>query len=985
MKILQINIDRGGGALDLMLKMANDGGYDICLVGEPHKRRTKDWFGHLDAKFFVVNENLPISNKGMGSGHSWVDINNIRIVSCYISPNSGLDDLSNILEEISVTIRNRGRNEVIIAGDVNAKSWGWGCPIQNRRGRIVAEWIEAENLVIHNVGNTPTFKRRAQESIIDITLSSEGIAANIYNWQVLDDFETLSLHQYISFEVNNNNTRSTDPQVTNTFKGWNLKSLNKDALRNHVSGCTATDEKELSLLITSACNKSMKKRSTQKIRESYWWNEDIDNKRKECIKKRRTYTRTRRLFANTDMCDRLYDEYKTAKNDLKTEIHKSKSNSWKNICSELEKDIWGQAYKIVTKKIKHKLPAIPSDVRRSQLDKLFPNNPLIVWRHRQISENEIEPVNNEELLEASLKLAPNKAPGPDCISPNIVREVVLEIPDVICGIFNKLLHSGTFPKIWKEARVTLIEKPTKTRGDPPAYRPICLINTLGKLFEGILNERLKKEIVEKHLLSDFQFGFREGRSTVHAIRKIKDIAGGELRKRGNCSSRCFCLLITLDIQNAFNSANWGTVITALAKKGVSKYLIRMMESYLSEREIVGEEFPKNMSAGVPQGSILGPTLWNLLYDGVLQLKIPHDVTLVAYADDLAIIALGRTEEELEMKANTTLEIVGGWMRDNKLAVAPAKSEAMVISGRKVCRPIKIKFGNQEITQKNIIKYLGVVLDRKLNFHSHIDYVTAKAEKTVAALSRIVPNLGGPGENKRRLLQYAADSIILYAAPIWVESLKIKKNKAKILSIQRKFALRVGSLYRTVSAEAAAVVARVIPIDLLLIERDRTFDKNKEEKIRERENTIYSWQQRWDLSTKGIWTKTLIPEITPWLKREHGEIDYFLSQALTGHGCFQEFVHKIGKAATPICLFCEENDGPEHTLFKCGRWDSDRYTAKAILGQDINKHNIIKLMLESPYKWEAIKTMTKNILKNKSEHEMRLRAEQASLTAAVQTT
>ncbi|KAL1447006.1 hypothetical protein WDU94_003522 [Cyamophila willieti] len=489
---------------------------------------------------------------------------------------------------------------------------------------------------------------------------------------------------------------------------------------------------------------------------------------------------------------------------------------------------------------------------------------------------------------------------------------------------------------------------------------------------------------QKHLLSDLQFGFREGRSTVDAVRKVTDIASREMRK-GRSRERCFCLLITLDIQNAFNSANWATISTALTRKGISEYLIRMVESYLNEREIVGEEFHKDMSAGVPQGSVIGPTLWNLLYDGVLQLRVPHDVTLVAYADDLAIIVLGRTAEDLELKANTTLEIVGGWMSNNKLAVAPAKSEAMLISGRKVCRPITIKFANQEITQKNTIKYLGVVLDRKLSFLPHIDYVTGKAERAVAALSRIVPNLGGPGENKRRLLQKAADSIMLYAAPIWVESLKIKKNRSKLLSVQRKFALRVGCAYRTVSTEAATVVARVIPIDLLLIEREKTFNKNREEKVIERDNTIISWQQRWNLSTTGLWTKTLIPEINPWLKRVHGEIDYFLSQALTGHGCFQDFLHRIGKAVTPICLFCEEIDGPEHTLFRCTRWGQERFEAQATVGHFINKNNMVNLMLESSNNWEAIKTMITNIMKNKSEFERRLRAEQARSAATAQIT
>jgi Reverse transcriptase (RNA-dependent DNA polymerase). len=130
----------------------------------------------------------------------------------------------------------------------------------------------------------------------------------------------------------------------------------------------------------------------------------------------------------------------------------------------------------------------------------------------------------------------------------------------------------------------------------------------------------------------------------------------------------------------------------LEEKGISQYLIRMMEAYLCDRIIVGESFEKNMTGGVPQRSILGPTLWSIFYDGVLRLVTPEGVTLIAYPDNLVVVVLARDEEEMEFKLNFTLQEINNWMEDNKLQVAPEKSEAVVIAGKKKNRTINIKLG-----------------------------------------------------------------------------------------------------------------------------------------------------------------------------------------------------------------------------------------------------------------------------------------------------
>lgn len=88
MKVLQINLDRGREALDLMSKTAREEQCDLCLIQEPNKKRTEDWYGHEDAKIKVLNQSHVVAKKGTGLGHTFFDIDQIRFISCYISPNS---------------------------------------------------------------------------------------------------------------------------------------------------------------------------------------------------------------------------------------------------------------------------------------------------------------------------------------------------------------------------------------------------------------------------------------------------------------------------------------------------------------------------------------------------------------------------------------------------------------------------------------------------------------------------------------------------------------------------------------------------------------------------------------------------------------------------------------------------------------------------------------------------------------------------------
>lgn len=186
MKILQINLNRCRVAHDLLYHTAKEKEIDLCLVSEPNENITKEWGGHRDAKVWIVSGDLYVGRAGSGLGHSWIETRGMNIISCYMTPNQTEEELEEILESISETIRGSREKDILIGGDFNAKSPMWGSLRTDSRGAIVTEWIAQENLTVLNWGGIPTFRRRDQESQIDLTLCTGALGSKI-NWQVLDE------------------------------------------------------------------------------------------------------------------------------------------------------------------------------------------------------------------------------------------------------------------------------------------------------------------------------------------------------------------------------------------------------------------------------------------------------------------------------------------------------------------------------------------------------------------------------------------------------------------------------------------------------------------------------------------------------------------------------------------------------------------------------------------------------------------------------
>lgn len=723
--------------------------------------------------------------------------------------------------------------------------------------------------------------------------------------------------------------------------------------------------------ITRICDATMPRKLYRPGRKAaYWWTDEIALLRRDCIRHRRKMYRARQR--GNPNAQALTVTFKTARKTLTKAIKDSKKRCWRRLCDDIERDPWGLGYKIVTQKLGAFGPPElkDSETMDAIVGGLFPTHPVTeeAADYRDLAVPEFT---ETELLSASRSLKSGKAPGPDGIPAEILRRVSDLKPGLLLDMYNDSLRTGTFDDRWKTARLVLLYKGKGELTVPSSYRPLSLLDTSGKLFEALLRPRLAAATTAAGGLTDNQHGFRKGHSTIGAIREVTEAALGV--KRICYGARPLVLLATLDVRNAFNSVRWSDILRALRRFGIPPYLTRVVKDYLRNRRITYDtkegRTNRRITAGVAQGSILGPDFWNAVYDGLLRLEMPRNAFLIAYADDIAVVIVERDPELAQMTLNQVMRRVNDWMTQHGLSLALSKTELVLLTGQRIPTIIPMTVGTERTMTKGKVKYLGVTLDTKLTFWPHIEDVAGKAAVKVSSLSRLMANTYGPRQGKRRLLMATTHSILLYGAEVWADALGVRKYRKRLTDVQRQGALRVACAYRTVSAEAVLVVAGVIPIDLLAKERKRVYDRDIDvgrdaAAVEERGRTLTEWADRWTRDVTARWTRRLIGDLRPWTVRTFGEVDFYLTQLLTGHGYFRHYLFRRGKVRSKNCKYCgHDDDDVEHTFYDCPRWTEKRLELETKTGR-LTPDNTVAAMLKDKDSWEAIATFVEATLRRK---------------------
>ena len=343
-------------------------------------------------------------------------------------------------------------------------------------------------------------------------------------------------------------------------------------------------------------------------------------------------------------------------------------------------------------------------------------------------------VTSQSVLKELKSLDTSKATGPDGVSPHILKNCAQQLAAPLAALFTNCLKQKRWPKLWKKASVVAVHK-KDSKNEVKNYRPISLLSIIGKIFERLIAAEVTRFLDENFLLSNRQFGFRGGRSTSDLMLQLssgwqKSLDEGE-----------DTVVIALDISGAFDRVWHGGLTTKLQGLGIRGNLLDLITNYLHERSLSvvlngrksSERFIK---ASVPQGSVLGPLLWNVYFNDLLQL-VPQ---ATAYADDCTVCFRERDfpEGNISEHINRSLQTMKEWSEKWKINFAPNKTQAMVISRQRTDRSLRrpLIMGGVEIKLAPSIRLLGITVDEKLTFASHVREIAARASRKLSSIRRI---------------------------------------------------------------------------------------------------------------------------------------------------------------------------------------------------------------------------------------------------------
>lgn len=411
-------------------------------------------------------------------------------------------------------------------------------------------------------------------------------------------------------------------------------------------------------------------------------------------------------------------------------------------------------------------------------------------------------VSHNGVLNMLLRLKNKSTPGPDCIPNAFLRRYAETLTKFLVLIFESSLRTATLPSDFKIARIVPIPK----KGDPlliPSYRPISMLSSACKLLEHVVSTFITQFLDTHQILSPFQHGFRKGFSTVTQLLTVVHHASSVLDKGGQVD------LILLDFSKAFDRVSHDKLIDKLVQIGLPAFIVSWLTAYLSNRrqyvDINGstsDALP--VTSGVPQGSVLGPLLFLIFCNDIVNV-INSPVQIRLFADDCILFnEINSIEDQLAL--NSALENVASWSKTTNMQLNHDKTVYLRMTRKK--HPLEFSYCtcDQPLKQVDEHKYLGVTLTSTLSWNSHITNICAAAFRKLCLLRHKLKT--APSEVKYLAYTSIIRPKLEYACVIWDPH--TKTNIECLERIQRRAVRFIYGMYGPTDSVSAQMERHGIP-------------------------------------------------------------------------------------------------------------------------------------------------------------------------------